>query len=279
MAHDRWVAIRRVGATALGIVLLGLLGMSSALLRSEALLVDTEESTGNTVTAVTGLTELSESQAYLSGATRGTLFWCQHRDFAGHLFRRHLVPDSYIDAGCILIRTEEELVAAVAGTWSPPNGVALSETRREACGLLVAAVLSSALENGAPLPEDASGYSVGFLMREALREGDDAAIERFATVLRCYLASGERIPIEQCDCMPESGQDAAKAPDGSLPLPNDTREPQATPGETAGDAGLVADPPAGEHDANPTPAPDPGSSEQVEPAPSGSPSTTVELES
>ena len=139
------------------------------------------------------------------GATRTPGFWMTHYDYTTHIFEDHL--GSTIDLGWKTLDSPED----VFGMFWADNARECDGSRRsEVCQAqvigsfqLLAAILNTGLDNGAPVPTDpVTGDDLITAMRTALAAGDSAEILRLNELLNAYNNSGDDVDIEDNDGYP-----------------------------------------------------------------------------
>jgi uncharacterized repeat protein (TIGR01451 family) len=172
-----------------------------------------------TLPAFTGLSNVLERQAtdacdVQGGATRTPGFWQTHLDYTTHVFEDHL--GGTIDLGWKQVTTIEDLMGMF---WANTAKESDNTKRDSVCQAqvigsfqLLAAILNTGLDNGAPVPIDAvTGDDLITAMQNALAAGDRAEILRLSGLLDAYNNSGDDIAIVDDDGTPIGSADPRRA--------------------------------------------------------------------
>ena len=135
------------------------------------------------------------------GATRTPGFWATHLAYTTHVFEDHLGGE--IDVGWTKLTDIGDVMGALwanpASTSSGAKRSRLSQAKIIATNQLVAAILNTGLDNGAPVPQVSymgGTWSVITAMQDALKASDRATILSLSGVLDTYNNSGDFVPLQ-----------------------------------------------------------------------------------
>jgi len=251
----------RIVTTAL--VIAGTIALLAPFTGTTALLTDRETAH----VRVVGTSDLPQETGY---ATRTHGFWLAHPALTGHVLEEHL--GGSIDCGPLVLTSNEGVLGALAADprWDS-NGdkrTRLDRARVLCTRQLVAAVLSGALSNAAPVPLDpATGVDLLAAARSALNASDARECLRIAELLDAYLqAHCEEELVLDCGYRLEADQLEAGLALANISImdPVESESPATQSPEPSMSASQTPSPPSEEPAADavpPTPAPAPPSEE------------------
>ena len=132
------------------------------------------------------------------GATRTLGFWKTHEDYATHVLNVHL--GGTMDLGSKVVGSPEDLFGIF---WSKTGEQSNGNRRNATCRMklhgswqLAAAILNSALDNGAAVPIDpVTGDDIITAARNALSGNNRKEIIRLSGLLADYNESGDEVAI------------------------------------------------------------------------------------
>jgi hypothetical protein len=158
----------------------------------------------------------------VDAASRGKGFWKTHGHYTCHVFETHL--DGFVDLGWRHLESCEDVLGVLhAPVSSQSDGTsrpALCRERAKGASHLLAAILNTALDNGAETTLDgAPVQGVVDALAEALAQGASQTITELAGVIEGYNESGTDVAIIDMDgtlVLPAAPQAAAARADVTI---------------------------------------------------------------